>query len=191
MKNPTVNLGQSQFQDTYFVAGAQLTPYRRLRQIDLELRGIEDALKRGSIALRRLELKISKLDPSDPEQALDIEETEWDLMQQAQLVADAESRKANFLFMREQLIEDVPAEYWNQGYENAEQMHWVLHYSRQLALENLTSQRPSVQLMQQIMLLPDEAQRQVAQLGSEQFARLGGVQTVDTQVLPDNEPNND
>lgn len=169
-----MNLGQSLFQDTYFVAGAQLTPYRQLRQIELELRSIEDALVRSSLATRRLRLKILKLDPSIPEDALDIEEAEWDLAQQVQLQQDAEARRVNFMQLKEQLLKNTPAEYWDAGYEAAEEQHWLLHFSKQLALENLTSGTASKHTVEQIMLLPPKLQQQIASTAKEQFLLLGG-----------------
>lgn len=165
------NLGQSKFQDTYFVAGAQLTPFRQLRQIELELRSIHDALKRGSISKRRTELKISKLDPSDPEEALDIEEALWDLEQQTQMVQDAEARRANFEQMKADLLAQTPQEYWAIGYEAAEQDHWVKYFSNQLALMHIT-QQPNIQTMQQILLMPEEAQRQIALNSRDQIIQI-------------------
>lgn len=167
------NLGQSKFQDEYFVAGAQLTPFRRLRQIELELRQLEDSIKRGSISRRRIELKLSKLDPSDPEQALDIEEAEWDLEQQIALMNDATSRRDNFLRMKEQLIQDVPAEYWAIGYENAEIDHWIAHFSQSVAFMQITGQYDQ-SIMKQIILMPPEAQQKIAIKSQEQLLMLTG-----------------
>ncbi len=167
-----MNLGQSLFQDTYFVAGAQLTPYRQLRQIELELRSIEDALVRSSIASRRLELKISKLNPEIPEEKLDIEEAEWDLYQQKQLKQDAENRRANFVQLKKELIQRTPNEYWDAGYEAAEEQHWLLHFSKQLALENLTTGTASKHTIEQVMLLPEPLQKQIALQAKQQFLML-------------------
>ena len=155
-----MNLGQSQFQDTFFVAGAQLTPFRQLRQIELELRSIEDSLKRGDIQRRRTVLKLSKLNPSIPEEALDTEEAEWDLQQQEQLIKDAEGRKANFLRLKEELLANVPAEYWEQGFESAECEHWVKYLTKQLTVSQILGV-PDRQAMEQLMLMPQEAQDQV------------------------------
>lgn len=186
-----VNLSQSQFQDTFFVAGAQLTPFRRLRQIELELRSIEDALRRGDIERRRTVLKLSKLDPSIPEEALDIEEAEWDLMQQEQLIKDAEGRKANFLRLKEELLASVPAEYWEQGFENAECEHWVQYLTKQLTISQVLGV-PDRQAMEQLMLMPPEAQDQVMigvaksahqlQLRNQEVLQLANVIEVDPDL---------
>lgn len=176
MIEPVVNLGQSQFQDTFFVAQAQFTPYRQLRQIELELRQIEDGLKRSSLMCRRLQLKIEKLDKNDPEQALDIEECEWDLQQQVQMVADSEARRANFLAMKQQLLEGVPQEYWDRGYENCELDHWVQVIAHDMAVMRLTGQiNPTT--MKQLAMLPEGAVQHVLQLTNEKALRLGSPET--------------
>ena len=173
MTIPNVNLGQSQFQDCFFVAGAQLSPYRQLRQIELELRSIEDSLKRASIQERRLRLKLSKLDLEDESQALDAEEITWDLHQQTQMINDAEGRKANFLRLREELLAQVPKEYWDLGYENAECDHWVRVFSQELALMRITGQM-NPQTMKQICLMPPEAQQQITMIANQEVLRLQG-----------------
>lgn len=179
-----INLGQSQFQDTFFVAQAQLTPYRQLRQIELELRSIEDALMRGSFQERKLKVKISKLDPQDPEQAIEIDEANWDLRQQEQLAHDALARKANFEALKEELIVNVPKSYWDLGYEAAEAEHWVLHFSRKMAFEQYALGRPSVQTIEQVSLLPVDMQKAIALEGQKQVLQLTGTVNAETQVLP-------
>ena len=155
-----MNLGQSTFQDTFFVAGAQLTPYRQLRQIDLELRQIEDGLKRASLNLRRTQLKLSKLNPEIPEEALDIEEAEWDMMQQKQLVADAESRRDNFKALREVCLASAPAEYWSAGFEAAELEHWTRYIGKALLTASVLGV-PDKNALEQMMLMPPEAQDRI------------------------------
>lgn len=163
---PKVNLGQSQFQDTFFVAGAQLTPYRQLRQIELQVREIEGSLKRADINRRRMELKIAKLDPTDQEQALDIEEFQYDLEQQLQLIDDAKARLANFDLMRRQLMERTPKEYWDQGFEQAEVEYHQLYLGKQLAMAKMTGIQDK-NVIEQIMLLPSEMQQNVFKIGAD------------------------
>lgn len=155
-----MNLGQSTFQDTYFVAGAQQCPYRRLRQIELELRSVEDGLKRASINLRRMALKLQKLNPDIPEEALDIEEAQWDLQQQEQLLRDAESRKANFLRLKDECLASAPQEYWDAGFEAAELEHWTLYLTKQLTTAQVLGM-PDKNAMEQLLLMPPEAQDKI------------------------------
>jgi hypothetical protein len=155
-----MNLGQSTFQDTFFVAGAQLTPWRQLRQIELELRSVEDGIKRASIGQRRTALKLAKLNPEVPEEALDLEEAQWDMAQQEQLLKDAESRKANFLHLKERCLASAPQEYWDDGFEAAEQTHWVLWLTKQLTTAQVLGM-PDKNAMEQLLLMPEEAQDQV------------------------------
>lgn len=155
-----MNLGQSQFQDTYFVSGAQLTPYRRLRQIELEMRSISDGLKRTEFALRKSQVKMKSLDPSDELQKIEIEEFEWDQLCQRQLIEDAKARLANFQMLKEELINSVPQEYWDAGFEAAEEEHWVLHFTKQLTMSKLLG-APDKHALEQVLLLPEAAQERV------------------------------
>ena len=191
-----VNLGQSLFQDTFFVAQAQLTPFRQLRQIELELNSLNDSLKRAEFGRKRLELKIAGLDASDASQAIDIEEALWDMEQQQRMISDAESRRDNFVRLREELLLGVPAQYWEQGYEQAECDHWILYLTKELSISKMLGV-PNRQAMEQLMLLPLEAQNQVL-LGVNQQVQTFVLRekevmqiSVDAQVLPAPEPNKD
>ena len=64
MSNPmqSVKLGQSLFQDTFFVANSQLTPYRKLRQLELELNELDSSIKRANFQLRRQSIKKKELE---------------------------------------------------------------------------------------------------------------------------------
>lgn len=155
-----MNLGQSQFQDTFFVAGAQLTPYRQLRQLELELRSIESALKQSEFATRRLVLKLSKLDPNDAEQAIDIDEAKWATQEQEQMLQDAQARKANFLRMKAELLAGVPQEYWDAGFEANECNHWTAYLTKQLTMSQMLGM-PDRTSLEMVMLMPQEAQNQI------------------------------
>lgn len=180
MQEPKVNLGQSRFQDTYFVAQAQYTPYRQLRQIELELRQIEDSLKKADFTKRRMELRIKKLDPADPDQAIDIEEAQWDLSQHQSLLEDTLSRKENFESLKRELLAGVPEEYWAIGYEAAELEHWVQVISQEMAIMRITG-HVNIQTMKQLTMLPMEAQQQVLALSSRQATIL--IPHVEAEVI--------
>lgn len=169
---PQVNLSQSQFQDTFFVAGAQLTPFRRLRQIELELRSITDSIKRAQFNMRRLEVKIKKLDPEDEEQLIDIEEAKWDMEQQTQLYIDAVRRQLNFEKLKSDLLASVPREYWEQGYEAAEAEYWPAYFSKQISMALAMGLPPPQQAMEQVLLLPPELQKKTILLSQEKAKAL-------------------
>ena len=163
-----MNLGQSTFQDTVFVAGAQLTPYRRLRQIELELRQIDDSLARNSFALRRLKLKIAKLNPDDPEQAIELDEANWDLKQQEQLRLDSISRQQNFYKLKEETLRSMPQEYWDAGFEANEQEHWTLYLTKQLTLARATG-AVDKNAVEMTLLMPPESQERIMVGVAQQF----------------------
>ena len=156
MSNPlqSVKLGQSLFQDTFFVANSPLTPYRKLRQLELELSELDVTIKKTTIQLKRQEIIAKRMNPADPLQALDLEEMEIGREQTLRLLEDAKHRRDNFLKIREQLLAETPQEYWDQGFENAELENWTKHFSKQLQISILTGV-PNTQLLEQISQLPE------------------------------------
>lgn len=187
MSNPmqSVKLGQSLFQDTFFVANSALTPYRKLRQLELELNELDTSIKKSNFNLRRQDIKkreyerILRKPQSEVAEnkelvQIDLEELELGIQQTKRLLEDAEHRRDNFLKMREQLLNEVPAEYWDQGFENAELENWTKHFAKQLAISMVTGV-PNVSLIEQMASLPVEMTKQImleAKAGSQQFLLL-------------------
>lgn len=166
-----VNLGQSQFQDTYFVYGAQLTPYRRLRQIELELRSLEDSIKKTEFATRRLSLKLKNLTDSE-EDNITRDETLWDLQQQTQLLQNSLNRRQNFLNLKTSLIESVPAHYWDAGFEAAEAEHWKLYFAKQISTAVSLGLPAPLNIIDSVLLLPDNLREDTIKLAMEQTKQL-------------------
>lgn len=175
MSNPmqSVKLGQSLFQDTFFVANSQLTPYRKLRQLELELNELDNSIKKSNFNLRRQAIKKAEYerDLKLPEAArpmykhkdlvqIDLEELEFEMEQTKRLLEDAEHRRDNFLLIRQQLLDEVPQEYWDQGFENAELENWTKHFAKQLQISILTGV-PNPSLIEQISQLPEDMVKQI------------------------------
>lgn len=172
----TVKLGQSLFQDTFFVYNSQLTPYRKLRQLELEIRELDTAIRKAKINQKRLQLREDELIAisDDPHNALDLEELQIEKEGVVRLLEDAEHRKANFEKMKEQLLTEVPKEYWDQGFENAEAENWIKHFAKQLAICRITG-LPNAGLIDQLATLPVEMTAQIlleSKVGAAQFAGL-------------------
>jgi len=167
-----MNLGQSEFQDTYFVAGAQLTPYRQLRQLELELRSIEGGIKQSEFATRRLKLKLKSLDPTNEADQIEIDEADWGLYQQQQLLEDATNRRANFWRMRDDLLARIPKAYWDAGFEHHEGEHWKLYFAKQVATAMALGLPPPVNAIESILLLPDDLRREAIALAQQQAVQL-------------------
>jgi hypothetical protein len=167
-----MNLGQSQFQDTFFVAGAQLTPYRQLRQIELELRSIESAIKTSEFAQRRLKLKLAKLNPDSEEDQIEIDEANWNALQQQQLLDDAWARRANFMRMRDDLLASVPKSYWDAGFEANEGEHWKQYFAHQISMAMAMGLPPPASAVESIMLLPPQLKKEAILLSQQKAASL-------------------
>lgn len=181
----SVKLGQSLFQDTWFVANSALTPYRKLRQLELELSELNNSIKKTNIQIKRMNIKKADLerDLRKPQSeltqnkdliTLDLEELEIDMSNTLRLLSDAEDRRANFELMKEQLLAEVPQEYWDSGFENQELAHWTKHFAKQLSISMVTGV-PNVSLIEQIASLPVEMTKQImieAKAGTAQFLLL-------------------
>jgi hypothetical protein len=188
----SIKYGQSLFQDTFFVANSQLTPYRKLRQLELELHELDTSIKKTNFNLRRQAIKkreyeriLSKPQSEVTENKelveIDLEELLLGIEQTQRLLEDAQHRRDNFLKIREQLLESVPPEYWEQGFENAELENWTKHFAKQLAISMVTGV-PNVGLIEQMASLPVEMTKQImleAKAGSQQFLLLD-KQTTET-----------
>lgn len=169
MKEPKVNIGQSQFQDTFMVIGDETTPYRKLRKLELQIRELKESLKMNEFAIRKTNVKISRLKSklakaNDDLERIELEELEYTLTTNQQLIDDAESRLANFNEIKRQLLEGIPDSYWEQGFENAEAEHWISYFSRRAALEIMGQGRISTGTLDQITKMPDEIAVQIMQL---------------------------
>ena len=114
---PETNLGQSTFQDTFFVACAQETPYRRLRQLDLEIRELESSLfsqhcgdRRNAIRKVRIEKEMAETTDElrKEELQIDLDELAWEINRSNNLIQDAIRRLENFKNMRSELIANAP-----------------------------------------------------------------------------------
>jgi len=187
MTDPKTKLGQSLFQDTFFVACAQETPYRRLRQLDLEIKSLQDSIvqyhftfRRDDVKRRRLEAELEGADEFRKEEiAIDLDQMNWEHLNARRLLADAEERLANFDEMRAQLISQVPKEYWDIGFEGAEQAHWETRLIKQISLSQAIG-IPDKGAIDMLMLMPPESranvligvEHQKLQLVNEQKAAL-------------------
>lgn len=156
MNTPKINLGQSHLQDCFFVVGAQATAFRKLRQCELEIRSLEDAVHQHEITQRRNRLKLSKLKITSDEDLIDRDEIEWAQMRSQELLEDAKSRLEQFQLMKKQILESEPEEYWALGYEANEAVYWPIYFGKKMALEIAATGQPSMQTAEQIGLLPDD-----------------------------------
>lgn len=169
MYTPRVNLGQSEFQDTFMVVADEPTPFRKLRKIELHIRELEEAITHNKFNIRRMEIKIKRLTEKlsigpDEIEAIDLEELEYQLKGSTQLLSDANHRMVNFQTMKQQIIDETPVEYWEAGFENAEMDHWVQFFSRRAALEMVGDGHVSTAMLEQIVRFPDEISTKIMKL---------------------------
>ena len=160
MREPNVNIGQSEFQDKFMVIANELTPYHKLRKLKLQIKKLEDAIIHNQFNVRKTEVKIKRLKQRlstsrDELDEIKIEELEYNLKGYIQLKDDDEHRLANFNEIKRQVLEETPEEYWDQGFENAEAEYWVEYFSCRAALEIVGTGAISTRTLGQIVRFPD------------------------------------
>jgi len=156
MNTPKVNLGQSVFQDTYMVTGAVFEPYRRLRTIELQIRDLKDSLKTAEFNLRKSNIKLKNLNSKDELEAIEIEEIEYSREGSKELISDSIERLRNYENLKKELIDSVDEEYWNAGFEAAEEKHWISYYAKKMSIEMITTGHIGQGTLDQISVLPDK-----------------------------------
>lgn len=156
MNTPKVNLGQSVFQDTYMVTGSVFEPYRKLRTIELQIKDLKDSLKTAEFNLRKSDVKLKNLDPKNELDAIEIEEIEYSKEGSKDLIYDSLERLLNYENLKKELIDSVDEEYWNAGFEAAEEKHWIGYYSKKMAIEMITTGHIGQGTLEQIAVLPNK-----------------------------------
>lgn len=177
MKEPRVNIGQSEFQDTFMVVADEITPFRKLRKIELHIKELRDALKHNEFNMRKNLVKINHLKDeiltnNDELKKIELEELEYGMEGYKQLKNDAERRLINFEKMKQQLIEETPESYWKQGFENAETEYWIEYFSRRIALEVIGQGRIGTGTIDQVMCLPEKMAIQIMKLAPYKQAKM-------------------
>lgn len=187
MKNePRVNLGQSEFQDSFMVAGAEDSPYRKLRKLELHINELTCSIKVNSFKKRKTIIELKKLNKDDEIEAIEIEEIEFALSTSYHVTKDAELRLANFEMLKKKLIDSVPSKYWDLGYENAEFSHWVNFFSKKVALEKLVTGTVSIATLEQILVLPNEMVSKImalAPIKEIDYIKIANCQSKETPIL--------
>lgn len=179
MKEPRVNIGQSEFQDTFMVVADEPTPFRKLRKLELHIKELEDAIQHNEFAIRKARVKMKRLKSSiDELDRIEYEEIEYGMKGHQQLKNDAKRRLANFKEIKRQLLEDTPEEYWEQGFENAEGEYWIEYFSRRAALEIMGQGRIHTATLEQIMRFPDEIAARIMKLTPHKQKRMAFIANV-------------
>ena len=186
MLDPKVNLSQSLFQDTYFVVAAEMTAYRQLRAIELQMHELDQSIQAANLHIARLQIRITEIDESLTSTEMDnVDRTENAnaIKIQERLLTDARSRLDNFYKMKLQVLGGSSQEYWDAGFEAAEGEYWVAKLSRQIAIERLTQGTVGPQTLNQIAALPNDMAIQVISASRDAHNQLTRTLTSDTKLL--------
>lgn len=97
-------------------------------------------------ALRKLEAQVAEIERTMP--------AENDPRR-----VEAQKRLDNYAALRTKILECRPQSYWDAGFEAAESEYWLHTLAQKVALETISSGRPSVATLEALMGLPADLRR--------------------------------
>lgn len=164
-----MNSGQSDYQNQFFVAASQLTPYKMIKQCLLELEtrhhtwfNVKNKLKR-----KRVEIKMALRDMEaikDPLHkeliAVDVEDMENDCRIWERKIKQAEEEIACFIQQVKQIAGDDEQLLEKAfGYDHEEErQYWVTRMAKQAAMDMIAYGRIGSGNMDSIAMMPEEDQ---------------------------------
>ena len=169
-----------------FVGGAQITPYARLKQWLLELRGREDAVEHLEYTVRKMELEIqmdeeSKEFITDPKRKemvnITIADKMIDLRKFNRNLKDAYRERQGFIDLIKEFLESDQAILPNgtklidvfgnpELEEKYEHEYWTVRMAKQAMLDMISYGRIGTGNLDSILMMDPEQQKQVLALAS-------------------------
>jgi hypothetical protein len=169
-----------------FVGGAQITPYAKLKQWLLELRGREDAVEHLEYTVKKMELEIqmdeeSKEFITDPKRKemvnLTIADKTIDLRKFKRNLKDAYVERQGFIDLVKEFLETDEAilpdgtklidVFGNKNLEEKyEQEYWTVRMAKQAMLDMISYGRIGTGNLDSILMMDPEQQKQVLTLAS-------------------------
>jgi len=169
-----------------FVGGAQITPYAKLKQWLLELRGREDAVQHLEYTVRKAELEIqmdeeSKEFISDPKRKeminLTVADKHIDLRKFKRNLKDAYRERQGFIDLIKEFLESEDAilpdgtklidVFGNPELEEKyEHEYWTIRMAKQAMLDMISYGRIGTGNLDSILMMDPEQQKQVLSLAS-------------------------
>jgi hypothetical protein len=169
-----------------FVGGAQITPYARLKQWLLELRGREDAVEHLEYTVRKMELEIqmdeeSKEFITDPKRKemvnITIADKMIDLRKYNRNLKDAYKERQGFIDLIKEFLESDQAILPNgtklidvfgnpELEEKYELEYWTVRMAKQAMVDMISNGRIGTGNLYSILMMDPEQQKQVLALAS-------------------------
>lgn len=169
-----------------FVGGAQITPYAKLKQWLLELRGREDAVEHLEYTVRKMELEIqmdeeSKEFITDPKRKemvdLTIADKHIDLRKFKRNLKDAYKERLSFINLIKEFLESEDSNlpdgtklidvFGNPELEEKyEHEYWTVRMAKQAMLDMISYGRIGTGNLDSILMMEPEQQKQVLSLAS-------------------------
>ena len=169
-----------------FVGGAQITPYAKLKQWLLELRGREDAVEHLEYTVRKMELEI-QMDEESKEFITDLKRKEMvdltiadkqiDLRKFKRNLKDAYKERQSFIDLIKEFLESEDGNlpdgtklidiFGNPELEEKyEHEYWTVRMAKQAMLDMISYGRIGTGNLDSILMMEPEQQKQVLSLAS-------------------------
>lgn len=197
-----VNTGMTDYQSRHFVAGSQLTPWRKVRQalMELEVRyhayfEIRNSLRKAEV-LREMFIRDIENEPDDLKQKLlqiDMDKNDYDITIWKRKLRQSEIEINSFLtIIRESAETPEDLEYFVQPNEDEERQYWVYRMAKQAAMDIIAFGRVGSGNMDSIAMMDREDQLEVlrnavryAGLININIAQLGDEAAQEAQEMLD------
>ena len=160
-----------------FVGGAQITPYAKLKQWLLELRGREDIVEHLEYVLRKQELEIQIQEESKELVDLTIADMKIDLRKYKRNLKDAYIERQGFVDLIAEFLESDDAKLPNGGSlidvignkeleHKFEHEYWTVRMAKQAMLDMISYGRIGTGNLDSILMMSPEQQKDVLSLAS-------------------------
>tara|TARA_B100000902_G_scaffold169672_2_gene164227 strand:- start:1076 stop:1879 length:804 start_codon:yes stop_codon:yes gene_type:complete len=185
--------GQSKYQNTNFVVGSQITPYKKVQQALLELQTrdntrveVEYSLKKNEINRRMLvrDLEAEKDEIGKELIQLEIDKSDYDRSLFVEKLRHVHREMDTFISELEDTVDtDKGIEYYLDTNEEEDRKYWQSRMAKQAACDLISFGRLGAGNMDSIMNLPEQDQINILS-GAVHHAALigGGVEHMQNQM---------
>ncbi len=185
--------GQSKYQNTNFVVGSQITPYKKVQQALLELQTrdntrveVEYSLKKNEINRRMLlrDLEAEQDEISKELIQLEIDKSDYDRSLFAEKLKHVQREMSVFIAELEETVDpEKGIEYYLDTNEEEDRKYWQSRMAKQAACDIISFGRLGAGNMDSIMNLPEQDQVNILSGAVHHAALIGaGVQHMTKQM---------
>ena len=187
--------GMTEYECEHFVAGPQLTPWRKVRQALMELETRYHAYMENRNSLRKAEILRKRLNrdmPLLPDELdrelmqIDMEKNDYDIGIWKRKLRQSELELKYFLNVVDKYVDDEhPLEYYCQENHQEVRMYWIARMGKQAAMDIISYGRIGSGNMTTIMDMPEEDQVETLGVAVQYSGMIGGgIDKLNKMIAP-------